>query len=162
MVLFGALEPCDQENCSGKLIFDGNSTYRCNGIISNHGKCDNTNENPKRFPIVIPQELLNLYPFLNIQIDPKGRILPHSPERKLRRTKEKSKKTEETNPLRNVPTSSQMILKGNTIQVKNDAESKWFFLLQISIQMMVWSILIRECRTTLACTAKMAWFSRKY
>lgn len=105
VILFGALEPCDENNCAGKFVFDGNSTYRCNSILSVHGLCDKTKKNPKRKRVTISSILLQEYPFLNIEIDPNGRILPDSPEPKRSTRRSRTEETIDS------PSSSQMILK---------------------------------------------------
>lgn len=111
IVLFGVLEPCDENNCRGKLVFDGNSTYRCNSVISGHGLCDKTKKYPQRRRVTIPQILRDEYPFLNIEIDPIGRIVPDAPESPKRPTRKSKSKSKETI---DQPSSSQMVLKSIT------------------------------------------------
>lgn len=62
VIFFGALKPCTKCK-NGNFIF-GNSSYLCNGNISEWAKCDNVVKEPPRTTVKIPQYIQKEYPFL--------------------------------------------------------------------------------------------------
>lgn len=70
MIFFGAINPCKVNECNrGKFIFDGNTAYRCTGILSEFGNCNTRVKKPERRPIVIPSEYAE-FEFLNREFKP--------------------------------------------------------------------------------------------
>lgn len=75
VIWFGALLNCTQCN-AGKLVFDGNAAYSCNGNISSYAKCTNRVKIPERKPVNIPEILiLNKNQFLNKKFKTKTRAI---------------------------------------------------------------------------------------
>lgn len=62
VIFFGAIKPCTKCK-NGNFIF-GNSSYYCNGNLSEWAKCDNTVKEPERTPVTIPQYIKDEYSFL--------------------------------------------------------------------------------------------------
>lgn len=63
VIWFGALCYCTQCK-TGKLIFDGNASYSCNGNISSYAKCPNQVKIPERLPVRIPERISTVHVFL--------------------------------------------------------------------------------------------------
>lgn len=62
VIFFGAIKPCTRCK-NGNFIF-GNSTYLCNGNLSEWAKCDNAVKEPERTAVKIPQYIKDEHPFL--------------------------------------------------------------------------------------------------
>lgn len=77
VIYFGAIKPCT--NCkNGNFIF-GNTSYVCNGNLSEWGKCDNTIKEPERSSVKIPQYIKDEYSFLAKQFKVKTRAVRNLP-----------------------------------------------------------------------------------
>lgn len=62
VIYFGALKPCIKCK-NGNFIF-ANSSYVCNGDLSEWAKCDNNVKEPERIPVKIPKYIKDEYSFL--------------------------------------------------------------------------------------------------
>lgn len=62
VIFFGAIKSCT--NCNnGNFVF-GNSSYVCNGNLSEWAKCDNVVKEPNRSTVKIPKYIKDEYSFL--------------------------------------------------------------------------------------------------
>lgn len=64
VIYFGAIEPCNKCK-NGRFVFNGNSAYRCNGVLSGFGDCCEINISPTRRPVKIDDLVRDEHPFLS-------------------------------------------------------------------------------------------------
>ncbi|XP_055309208.1 poly [ADP-ribose] polymerase [Sitodiplosis mosellana] len=77
VIYFGAIKPCT--NCkNGNFIF-GNTSYVCNGNLSEWAKCDNVVKEPERTQVKIPQYIKEEHSFLGKQFKVKARAVRNVP-----------------------------------------------------------------------------------
>lgn len=79
------MKPCTAKDCqNGKLVFDGNTTYRCTGILSEFGNCNQKVKQPERRPVDIPEEF-DGFEFLKHEFNPHHhRLLNEKPKARVR------------------------------------------------------------------------------
>lgn len=77
VIFFGAIKPCTKCK-NGNFIF-GNSSYFCNGNLSEWAKCDNVVKEPERKPVKIPQYITDQYKFLAKQFKIQTRAVKDIP-----------------------------------------------------------------------------------
>lgn len=77
VIYFGAIKPCTKCN-NGNFIF-GNSSYLCNGNISEWAKCDNVVKEPERKTVKIPEYIRKEHPFLGEKFKVRTRAVKDVP-----------------------------------------------------------------------------------
>lgn len=77
VIYFGALKPCTKCK-NGNFIF-GNSSYICNGDLSEWAKCDNAVKEPGRTQVKIPQYIRDKHSFLAKKFKVKTRAVRNIP-----------------------------------------------------------------------------------
>lgn len=89
MIYFGAIKPCEVTECNcGKFIFDGNTSYRCTGMLSVFGDCNKRVKEPERRPVEIPPIYAD-FKFLNREFKPQHhRLFKDNPKAKSTSTKQ--------------------------------------------------------------------------
>lgn len=78
MLTFGSIEPCPE--CGGSQFIFNKIGYLCNGNITEWTKCANLLTKPTRIACKIPDELKNLYSFLDsVKKKPMARTVQYIP-----------------------------------------------------------------------------------
>lgn len=81
VIYFGALKPC--EKCkTGKFLFD-NSSYKCQGDLSDFAKCNNQSKEPARSIVEIPKQIQDKHGFLKGKMNIKIRATKIIPSNTL-------------------------------------------------------------------------------
>lgn len=89
------MKPCTAKDCKdGKLVFDGNTTYRCTGKLSEFGNCNKKVKQPERRPVDIPEDFEDGFEFLKREFNPHHhRLLNEKPKAKSRAKATTAKQT---------------------------------------------------------------------
>lgn len=106
IIFFGAIVPCEVKECkNGNFIFDGNTTYRCTGRLSEFGDCNKKIKVPERKPVKITPEILEAYPILNREFKVVNRFIKDNPKPSKAKRSLKPKRVQK-------PKFKEMLMKG--------------------------------------------------
>lgn len=106
IIYFGAIVPCKVRECKdGNYIFDGNTTYRCTGRLSEFGDCNKKMKKPERKPVEIPPQILEAYPILNREFKVMERFIEDNPKPSKAKKSLKPKRVQK-------PKFKEMLMKG--------------------------------------------------